>query len=182
MEKELPRRQTLEEFQRQYEAKLRESKRQRSQVEEELESVSERWRTERRRLTAEIERLESSLSEAREARKKALVASNGNGIDLLDVAKIQSAADEKVRKASKAWDVERDRLLKEISRLQRAVGDLIERSNNPLRASAPVREELEAKLAEANRTRERIEAGYVREKASWEEEKQHMTADLIKAR
>jgi len=98
------------------------------------------------------------------------------------VAKIQSAADEKVRKASKSWDVERDRLLKEISRLQRAVGDLIERSNNPLRASAPLREELEAKLADANRVRERIEAGYMREKAAWEEEKQHMTADLIKAR
>src|SRR5215470_4255082 len=156
MEKELPRRQTLEELQRQYESKLRESKRQRSQVEEELESVSERWRTERRRLTAEIERLESSLSEAREARKRVLTAKNGNGIDLLDVAKIQSNADEKVRKASKAWDVERERLLKEVSRLQRAVGDLIERSNNPLRTSVPLRDELEGKLTEANRVRERI--------------------------
>jgi uncharacterized small protein (DUF1192 family) len=182
MEKELPRRQTLDELQRQYESKLRESKRQRSQVEEELESVSERWRTERRRLTGEIERLEASLAEAREARKKVLMAKNGNGIDLLDVAKIQSNADEKVRKASKSWDVERDRLLKEISRLQRAVGDLIERSNNPLRASMPVREELEAKLTEANRVRERIEAGYMREKAAWDEEKLRMTADLIKAR
>jgi hypothetical protein len=78
--------------------------------------------------------------------------------------------------------VERDRLLKEISRLQRAVGDLIERSNNPLRASMPLREELEGKIAEANRVRERIEAGYLREKASWDEEKLRLTAELIKAR
>src|SRR5262249_52116441 len=134
--------------------KLRESKRQKSQVEEELEAVSERWRTERRRLTSEIERLEASLGEARDARKKALISKNGNGIDLLDVAKIQSAADEKVRKASKIWEAERERLLKEISRLQRSVGDLIEQTNNPLRSSMPIREELEAKVNEANRARE----------------------------
>ena len=170
------------EIQHQFEAKLREAKQQRTQVEEELESVSERWRNERRRLNAEVDRLESALSEARESRKRALGAKADRGIDPLEVAKIQSSADEKIRKASKAWDAEREKLLKEISRLQRAVGDLIERSNNPLRATMPVVEELETKLTEAVRAKERVESGFLREKALWDEEKLRMTGELIKLR
>ena len=166
--------------QRQFETKLREAKRQRSQVEEELESVSERWRTERRRLNAEVDRLESALAEARESRKKSASQRPERGIDPLEVAKIQTTADEKVRKASKAWDAERDKLLKEISRLQRAVGDMIERTNNPLRTSMPILEELESKLSEANRAKERVESGFLREKANWDEEKLRMTGEIIR--
>jgi len=182
MEKEAPRKQALEEVQRQYEAKLRDAKRQRSQLEAELESVSERWRAERRRLNAEVDRLESALAEARESRKNSYGSKVDQGFDPLDVAKIQSAADEKVRKASKAWDVEREKLLKEISRLQRAVGDLIESTNNPLRASMPIRDELEIKLRDSHRAKERIESEFLREKAAWDEEKLRMTGEMIKLR
>jgi hypothetical protein len=182
MEKDSPRKQTVEEVQRQCDAKLREAKRQRSLLEAELESVSERWRTERRRLNAEVDRLESALTEARDSRKKTVGVKPESGIDPLDVAKIQSAADEKVRKAAKIWEGEREKLLKEVSRLQRAVGDLIERSNNPLRASQPIREELETKLTTAVRARERVETGFLREKALWDEEKLRMTGELIRLR
>lgn len=169
-------------IQRQFETKLHEARRQRAQVEDELESVSERWRNERRRLNTEVERLESALSEAREARRKSAAVKVERGIDPLDVARIQSSADEKIRKASKAWETEREKLLKEISRLQGAVGDLIERSNNPLRASMPVREELEARLSEAVRDKERVESGFLREKSEWHEEKLRMTGELIRLR
>jgi hypothetical protein len=182
MEKDSPRKQAVEEVQRQYEAKLREAKRQRSLLETELESVSERWRSERRRLNAEVDRLESALAEARESRKKSPGPKTEHGIDPLDVAKIQSVSDDKIRKASKVWEAEREKLLKEVSRLQRAVGDLIERSNNPLRASMPVREELETKLTLAVRAKERVESGFLREKALWDEEKLRMTGELIRLR
>jgi hypothetical protein len=62
MDKESPRRQSVEEVQRQFDAKLREAKRQRSVLETELESASERWRAERRRLNAEVDRLEAALA------------------------------------------------------------------------------------------------------------------------
>jgi len=182
MEKDSPRKQAVEEVQRQFEAKLREAKRQRSLLETELESASERWRGERRRLNAEVDRLEVALAEARDTRKKPVGTKTERGIDPLDVAKIQAAADDKIRKASKVWEAEREKLLKEVSRLQRAVGDLIERSNNPLRASMPIREELETRLNMAVRAKEKVESGFLREKALWDEEKLRMTGEIIKLR
>jgi len=182
MDKESPRKQSVEEVQRQCDAKLREAKRQRSLLETELESASERWRTERRRLNAEVDRLEAALTEARSGGKKPIAAKPDRGIDPLDVAKIHASADDKIRKASKAWEAEREKLLKEISRLQRAVGDLIERSNNPLRSSMPVREDLETKLTLALRSRDKAESVYLREKALWDEDKLRMTGEIIRLR
>jgi len=182
MEKESPRKQALEEVQRQYEARLREANRQRTQLESELETVSEHWRAERRRLNAEVDRLESALAEARDIRKKTSGPKADRGMDPVEVAKIQAAAEEKIRKAAKASEVEREKLLNEISRLQRAVGDLIERSNNPLRAAMPIREELESKLTIAIRAKEKVESAFLREKAEWDEEKLAMTGELIRLR
>jgi hypothetical protein len=182
MDKDSLRRQPVEEIQRQCDAKLREANRQRSLMETELESASERWRTERRRLNAEVDRLEAALAEARATGKKPVGTKPDRGMDPLDVAKIQTAADEKIRRESKAWDVERESLLKEVSRLQRAVGDLIERSNNPLRSSAPVREDLETKLTMALRAKDKAESVHLREKAMWDEDKLRMTGEIIRLR
>jgi hypothetical protein len=183
MEKDSLRRQsTVEEIQRQCDAKLREAKRQRSLLEAELESASERWRTERRRLNAEVDRLEAALAEARAPGKKPVGTKPERGMDPLDVAKIQAAADERIRKASKEWEAEREQLLKEVSRLQRAVGDLIERSNNPLRSGAPAREDLETKLTMALRAKDKAESVHLREKALWDEDKLRMTGEIIRLR
>jgi hypothetical protein len=182
MDKDSPRKPAVEEIQRQFDAQLREAKRQRSLLETELESASERWRTERRRLNAEVDRLEAALAEARDPRKKPIGTKPERGTDPLDVAKIQVSADENIRKASKAWEAEREKLLKEVSRLQRAVGDLIERSNNPLRSSMPMREDLETKLTIALRAREKAESVYLREKALWDEDKLRMTGEIIRLR
>jgi hypothetical protein len=182
MDKDSPRKPAVEEIQRQFDAQLREAKRQRSLLETELESASERWRTERRRLNAEVDRLEAALAEARDPRKKPIGTKPERGTDPLDVAKIQASADENIRKASKAWEAEREKLLKEVSRLQRAVGDLIERSNNPLRSSMPMREDLETKLTIALRAREKAESVYLREKALWDEDKLRMTGEIIRLR
>jgi len=180
MEKDAPRKQSVEEIHRQYEAKLREATRQRTLLETELESSAERWRTERRRLNAEVDRLEAALAETRNTRKKPAGTKIDRGIDPLEVAKMQAASNDKIHNASKVWEEEREKLLKEVSRLQRAVGDLIERSNNPLRSSTPMREDLETRLTQAVRAKEKVEVGYLREKASWDEEKLRMTGEIIK--
>jgi len=182
MEKDAPRKQAVEDVQRQYESQLREAKRQRSVLEAELESSAERWRNERRRLNAEVDRLEAALAEARGGKQKPIGAKTDRGVDPLEIAKIHASADDKVRKAATEWESEREKLLMEISRLQRAVGDLIERSNNPIRSKVPMREELESKLSMAVRAKERIEAGYLREKAAWEEERLRITGELIRLR
>ena len=143
-------------MQRQYEALLQEARRQRIVLEAELESSAERWRTERRRLNAEVDRLETDLAAARGGKQEAIGAKK------------------------QGWEEEREKLLTEISRLQQAVGDLIERSNNPIRSKVPMREDLETKLAIALRAKERVEAGYLREKALWDEEKLRMSGELIR--
>jgi hypothetical protein len=56
--------QLVEEVQKQYETRLREARRQKELMEEELEGSREQWRSERRRLTDEIEELESELEES----------------------------------------------------------------------------------------------------------------------
>ena len=183
MDKDSLRRQSVEEIQRQCDAKLREAKRQHSLLETELESASERWRDERRRLNAEVDRLEAALVQAKSTAKQPVgTKPEHGGLDPVDVAKIQAAADERVRRASKDWEAERETLVKEVSRLQRAVGDLIERSNNPLRSGVPVREDLETKLSMALRAKDKAESVHLREKALWDEDKLRMTGEIIRLR
>ena len=58
--------QLLEEVQRQFESRLRETRRQKDEAEDELETSREQWRNERRRLTGEIEDLEAEVERAKE--------------------------------------------------------------------------------------------------------------------
>ena len=72
MDKDLLRRQLVDEIQAEFDSKLRQAKRQKEQAEVELEAASERWRAEKRRLNSEIDRLEAALVDAKAAaaRKK----------------------------------------------------------------------------------------------------------------
>ena len=162
-----------------FETKLREARRQKSQVEEELESVSERWRAERRRLNSEIDRLEGALAEAKDVRKKTL-GSKVNGIDPVEVAKMTAAADDRVKKAEKEFESEREKLRNEVSRLQRAVAELIERSNNPMRSTEPIKEQFQAQLEEAFKAKQHVEEEFYRARLSWEEEKLKTTGEIFK--
>src|SRR6516165_7035839 len=100
METEALRRQLSEEIAAQFEAKLREAKRQKSQIEEEFEQSSEKWRTERRRLNSEIDRLESALAEARQSGRDFADTRPDLGIDPEEIARLQAEADERIREAS----------------------------------------------------------------------------------
>ena len=180
MDKEILRKQIFDEAQDQFETKLREAKRQKSQVEAELEAASERWRAERRRLNSEIDRLETDLAEAKESNKKS-ASKAGHGIDPAEISKIKAAAEEKLNKAAQEWETERGDLRKEISRLERTLTELLERSNNPLRATMPHNEPLQARLEEATRNKEQIEQEFRRARAAWEDEKQTLSAAPVKS-
>ncbi len=164
-----------------FETKLREVRKQKSQVEEELESVSERWRAERRRLNSEIDRLEAALAEAKDVRRKPAEGKQ-TGIDPLEVAKMQAAADERIKKAEKGFEAEREKLRTEISRLQRAVAEQIERSNNPMRSTEPIKEQFQAQLEEAFKAKQQVEEEFYRARISWEEEKLKTAGEIFKLR
>ncbi|MBI4471121.1 MAG: hypothetical protein HY646_00535 [Acidobacteria bacterium] len=163
-----------------FESKLKLVRRQKEQVEQELEASSEKWRTERRRLNAEIDKLENALAEAKQSPRRAGAAAKPSGIDPVEVAKMQAAADEKLKNATKEWEAERDRLKTQISRLERAVAEAIERSSNPLRATQSARADLEDRIVRITAEKAEVERSYIRDKAAWDEERAKLTSDLAK--
>jgi DNA repair exonuclease SbcCD ATPase subunit len=182
MDKEGLRRQLYEEIHSQFESKLREARRQKSQLEEEMELSEEKWRSERRRLNAEVDRLESALADAREARRKAAPARPGKSVDSQEFARMQAAADEKLQKATQAWEAERTRLKAEISRLQSGIAELLERSNNPLRSTQHEKENLESQLRDALRAKRQAEDALLAAKSEWEQERLSLVAESVKSR
>ena len=182
MDKEGVRKQA-EEIQAEYESKLKQAKRQKEQAEEELESASERWRTEKRRLNGEIDRLESALAEAKENRpKRGAAEQKPVGIDPVAVARIQEAADLKLKKANAEWEAERRGLQSQIARLELAVTEAIERSSNPMRATQAVKEQFEVQLDHMARERRELEQALLRAKTEWEQERLKMTGEMLKLR
>src|SRR5215468_7114558 len=111
MDVDILRKKLTEEIQSQYETKLREARRQKANAEEELENASERWRTERRRLNAEIDRLEAALAEKEGGRNKPAGDGKSTGVPAEEIAKLQKAAEEKLKKAMAEWNAERERLM-----------------------------------------------------------------------
>jgi chromosome segregation ATPase len=167
----------------QFEIKLKQIRRQKEQVEEELESSSDRWRAEKRRLNTEIERLESALADAKsKAAKRAADNPQNVGIDPAVIARIQDGANEKLKLAAKEWEEERARLKSQINRLEGAVADAIERSSNPMRATQSVKEQFEAELDRAAKEKTEVEQAYLRARTEWEQSKLKMTGEMVKLR
>jgi len=167
----------------QFETKLKQLKRQKEQVEEELESSSERWRAEKRRLNTEIERLENALAEAKSKAAKR-TADNGKnvGIDPAVIARMQDGANEKLKLATQDWEEERSRLKSQINRLEGAVADAIERSSNPIRATQSVKAQFEAELDRVAREKTDVEQAFLRARTEWEQSKLKMTGEMVKLR
>ena len=159
----------------QFETKLKQLRRQKEQVEEELKSSSERWRSEKRRLNAEIERLEGALADAKAKAKRSVENPKNVGIDPAVIARIQDGANEKLKLATKDWEDERARLRSQINRLEGAVADAIERSSNPMRATQSVKEQFEAELDRVAKEKTELEQAYLRARTEWEQSKLKMT-------
>jgi hypothetical protein len=182
MDKDTLRKQILEEVHAQFDAKLREAKRQKGHAEEELESASERWRNERRRLNSEIDRLEAALAESKENPRRKAASAKTPANEAAEITRIKTAAEEKLRKATATWEADRAKLVSQIARLERAVAETIERSNNPLRSTQPIKEQFEARLQQVSRERTELEKMFLRAKSDWEEEKKKLTGEMIKLR
>ncbi len=167
----------------QFESKLKQLKRQKQQAEEELESSAERWRAEKRRLNGEIDRLETDLADAKaKSAKRPAGDSKTARMDPAAIARIQEAADEKLKTAAAEWAAERARLKSQINRLEGAVAEAIERSSNPMRATQSVKEQFEAELDRVAKEKTEIEQAFLRYKTEWEQERLRMTGEMVKLR
>src|SRR5438876_75415 len=186
MDKDLLRRQIVDEIQAEFDTKLRQAKRQKEQAEGELEAASERWRTEKRRMNAEIDRLEAALVDAKAAAARKQPQSDSGrkpaSPDPLAVARIQEAADEKLKKATAEWERERGQLKSQINRLEGAVAEAIARASNPLRSTQPMKEQFEIELNRVAQEKTEIEQAFLRAKTQWEQEKLKITGEMVKLR
>jgi DNA repair exonuclease SbcCD ATPase subunit len=182
MDKDSLRRQLYDEIHSQFEARLTEARRQKAELEEQIELSEDKWRNERRRLNAEIDRLELVIADSRESRRKSPTA-KGRSVEPQDVSKLQTqAADERLKKAEQMWAAERAKLKSEVSRLQNGIAEMIERSNNPLRSSQAEKEKLESKLEDALRAKRHAEDALLQAKNEWEQEKVKLIGDVVKNR
>jgi hypothetical protein len=84
--------------------------------------------------------------------------------------------------AYRNWESERATLTAEVSRLQHAVAELIERSNNPKRTGMSARDDLSVKLNAAILEKDRTISGFLHEKSGWEQEKSRLYAELEQLR
>ena len=182
MDKDLLRRQIVDEIQAEFDTKLRQAKRQKEQAEGELEAASERWRAEKRRLNAEIDRLEAALDDAKAAAARKDSDQKPAAPDPLAVARLHEEADEKLNKATAEWERERGQLKSQINRLEGAVAEAIARASNPLRSTQPMKEQFEIELNRVAQEKTEIEQAFLRAKTQWEQEKLKMTGEMVKLR
>ncbi len=182
MDKDLLRRQIVDEIQAEFDTKLRQAKRQKEQAEGELEAASERWRAEKRRLNAEIDRLEAALDDAKAAAARKDSDQKPAAPDPLAVARLHEEADEKLNKATAEWERERGQLKSQINRLEGAVAEAIARASNPLRSTQPMKEQFEIELNRVAQEKTEIEQAFLRAKTQWEQEQLKMTGEMVKLR
>ena len=162
--------QLLEEVQRQYEAKLRDLRRQKDEMESELESSRDQWRAERRRLTTEIEGLEVEVETARDGATKGAAADLQAQIryQLEEATRIKEQVERDAAAAQARWEGEKARFQSQIDSLQGAALQAMEQQHNPARLALAVREQVDLRLKEARKDWE----------LQWESERRRLMSEV----
>jgi class 3 adenylate cyclase len=145
--------QLLEEVQRQFEVRHRELRRQKDEIETELEASRDQWRAERRRLTGEIEELEAEVERTKEAAAKGASADLQAQIryQLEESNRTKHQMEKEAAAAQARWESERARFQSQIDSLQGAALQAMEQTHNPARLALAVREQVEIRLKEARK-------------------------------
>jgi chromosome segregation ATPase len=162
--------QLLEEVQKQFEAKLRELRRQKDEIETELESSRDQWRGERRRLTAELEQLEAEMELARESAAKGVSADLQAQLryQLEEASRTKQQMEKEFSASHARWEAERARFQSQVDSLQGAALQAMEQSHNPARLALAVREQVELRLKESRKDWE----------AQWDSERRRLQSEI----
>jgi class 3 adenylate cyclase len=162
--------QLIDEVQLRYEKRFNEQRKQQEHLEEELENSRGQWRAERRNLNTEIEQLEEAVERARQASRKQLSEDLQSELrfQLDEAMKSRQQLEEDLALAQQKFEVERNNLKAQIAGMQATVLEAMERSNNPARMAAAVREQVDARVAEAKQDWQR----------QWESERKRFTAEI----
>jgi chromosome segregation ATPase len=149
---------------------------------DDMEEASERWRAERRRLNAEIDKLEGALSDAKSEASQKRATDKSPAADPRAIARVQEAADQRIKQATEEWEAERAKLNSKISRLEGAVAEAIARASNPLRMTQSVKEQFELEMNRLAKEKTDAEQALLRAKTEWEQERLKLTSEAVKLR
>jgi class 3 adenylate cyclase len=162
--------QLITEVQAQYEKKLKEMKRLREELEEEFENSREQWRNERRNLSSEIEKLEEATERASEAAKQQVSSELQSELrfQLEEAIRSRQQAEADLVLARQKFETERNNLKNQIAGMQASVVEAMERSNNPSRMAAAIREQVDSRVKDAKQEWQ----------LQWEGERKRLTAEI----
>jgi class 3 adenylate cyclase len=162
--------QLVTEVQAQYEKKLKELKRQHEQLEEEFESARELWRAERRNLNSELDQFEEAAEQAREIAKQQVSDELQSELrfQLEEANRSRQQLEADLVLARQAFETERNNLKTQIASMQTSVVESMERSNNPSRMAAAVRDQVDARLKDAKQEWQ----------MQWEGERKRLTSEI----
>jgi class 3 adenylate cyclase len=143
--------QLVEQVQAQYEKKFKELRRLQEQLEEDFETARSQWRSERRNMNAEIEQLEEAMERARESARQQVSDDLQSELrfQLEEAIRSRQLVEQDLVNAHQKFEMERNSLKAQITGMQATVVEAMERSNNPARTTLALREQVEARVADA---------------------------------
>jgi class 3 adenylate cyclase len=162
--------QLIDEVQTRYEKRFKDLKRQQDQLEEEFENSREQWRAERRNLNTEIEQLEEAVERARQAAKAQLSEDLQSELrfQLDEAIRSRQQVEQDLEMVRQNFEAERNNLKAQVAGMQASVLEAMERSNNPSRMAAALRDQVDLRVAEAKQDWQ----------LQWEGERKRLTAEI----
>jgi class 3 adenylate cyclase len=167
-------RQLIDELTLRYEKRLKDFKKQHTELDEEYENARDQWRAERRNLTARIEQLEESVARARQNAKDQVSEDLQSELrfQLEDAERARQQIEHDLTVAHQKFEVERNNLKAQIAGMQVTALEAMERSNNPTRVAMAVREQVEMRMSEAKQDWQ----------LQWEGERKRLNAEIERLR
>jgi class 3 adenylate cyclase len=166
--------QLIEEVQARYEKQIKEHKRLHAELEEDFEHARDQWRGERRTLNSEIEELEEAAERARQTSREQLSEDLQSEIrfQLQEAIRSREQLDQELASTRQKFEAERMNFKAQLASMQASALDAMERSNNPARATAALREQVEERVAEAKQDWQ----------LQWESERKRLNAEIDRLR
>ncbi len=162
--------QLIEQVQAQYEKRFKDLRRQQEQLEEDFESARDQWRAERRALNAEIEQLEEAVERAREGARQQVSEDLQSELrfQIEEAIRSRHQIEQDLASARQKFEAERNNLKAQIAGMQASAVEAMERSNNPARMAAALREQVDARVGEAKQEW----------MLQWESDRKRLTAEI----
>ena len=164
----------IDDLQKRFDEQLRELKQSSAAREEEFDRSRGEWAEERRRLNVDHERLEEAAKGALETARGEVTGEFQKQVQFKVEAaeKARRQSDEDSQKAQERFESERVAYKAQIANLENRLVESMEQVNNPARAAAQVRDQVQARVAQAKDEWQ----------AQWDAERKRLTGEIEKAK